>query len=152
MKKDEVFWKNKLDKFSYSILREAGTEMPFSGKYNMFFEEGYYKCKGCGNKLFDSKSKFNSGCGWPSFDASFLLVALISPLLSGIADYTGNKLRFLKFFCFLGSFSVMSLFFFKNESLSIFLIANDASDGIVGLCLIILRDNSLIESIAALNS
>ena len=42
--------------------------MPFSGKYNMFFEEGYYKCKGCGNKLFDSKSKFNSGCGWPSFD------------------------------------------------------------------------------------
>ena len=68
MKKDEVFWKNKLDKFSYSILREAGTEMPFSGKYNMFFEEGYYKCKGSGNKLFDSKSKFNSGCGWPSFD------------------------------------------------------------------------------------
>ena len=68
MKKDEVFWKNKLDKFSYSILREAGTEMPFSGKYNMFFEEGYYKCKGCGNKLFDSKSTFNSGCGWPSFD------------------------------------------------------------------------------------
>lgn len=68
MKKDEVFWKNKLDKFSYSILREAGTEMPFSGKYNMFFEEGYYKCKGCANKLFDSKSKFNSGCGWPSFD------------------------------------------------------------------------------------
>ena len=68
MKKDEVFWKNKLDKFSYSILREAGTEMPFSGEYNMFFEEGYYKCKGCGNKLFDSKSKFKSGCGWPSFD------------------------------------------------------------------------------------
>ena len=68
MKKDNVFWKNKLDKFSYSILREAGTEMPFSGKYNMFFEEGYYKCKGCGNKLFDSKSKFDSGCGWPSFD------------------------------------------------------------------------------------
>ena len=47
---------------------------------------------------------------------SFLLVALISPLLSGIADYTGNKLRFLKFFCFLGSFSVMSLFFFRGES------------------------------------
>lgn len=68
MKKENVFWKNKLDKFTYSILREAGTEMPFSGKYNMFFEEGYYKCKGCGNKLFDSKSKFDSGCGWPSFD------------------------------------------------------------------------------------
>lgn len=47
---------------------------------------------------------------------SFLLVALISPLLSGIADYTGNKLRFLKFFCLLGSFSVISLFFFRGES------------------------------------
>ena len=68
MKKDNVFWKKKLDKFTYNILREAGTEMPFSGKYNMFFEEGYYKCKGCGNKLFDSKTKFDSGCGWPSFD------------------------------------------------------------------------------------
>ena len=68
MKKNNNFWKKKLDKFSYNILREAGTEMPFSGRYNMFFEEGEYKCKGCGNKLFDSKSKFDSGCGWPSFD------------------------------------------------------------------------------------
>ncbi len=47
---------------------------------------------------------------------SFLIVAFISPLLSGIADYTGNKLKFLKFFCLLGSLSVMSLFFFKDES------------------------------------
>ncbi len=68
MKKDNTYWKTKLDKFSYSILREAGTEMPFSGKYNMFFEKGVYRCKGCGNKLFDSESKFDSGCGWPSFD------------------------------------------------------------------------------------
>jgi UMF1 family MFS transporter len=47
---------------------------------------------------------------------SFLIVAIISPILSGIADYTGNKLKFLKFFCLLGSLSVMSLFFFKGES------------------------------------
>ena len=47
---------------------------------------------------------------------SFLIVAFISPVLSGIADYTGNKLKFLKFFCLLGSLSVMSLFFFKDES------------------------------------
>ena len=47
---------------------------------------------------------------------SFLIVAFISPLLSGIADYTGNKLKFLKFFCLLGSLSVMFLFFFKDES------------------------------------
>ena len=68
MKKENTYWKTKLDKFSYSILREAGTEMPFSGKYNMFFEKGAYRCKGCGNKLFESESKFDSGCGWPSFD------------------------------------------------------------------------------------
>ena len=68
MKKDNTYQKTKLDKFSYNILREAGTEMPFSGKYNMFFKKGAYRCKGCGNKLFDSESKFDSGCGWPSFD------------------------------------------------------------------------------------
>ena len=67
MKKDEVFWKNKLDKFTYSILREAGTEMPFSGKYNMFLKKDIINGT-IGNKLFDSKSKFDSGCGWPSFD------------------------------------------------------------------------------------
>tara|TARA_A100001015_G_scaffold93335_1_gene103785 strand:+ start:503 stop:841 length:339 start_codon:yes stop_codon:yes gene_type:complete len=53
---------------SYEVLRNAATEMPFSGEYNMFFEDGSYKCKGCGNVLFESKSKFDSGCGWPSFD------------------------------------------------------------------------------------
>ena len=68
MKKENTYWKTKLDKFSYSILRAAGTEMPFSGKYNMFFEKGAYRCKGCGNKLFKSEAKFDSGCGWPSFD------------------------------------------------------------------------------------
>ena len=66
--KSDKYWSTKLDKFSYKILREAGTEMPFSGKYNMHFENGFYKCKGCGNKLFESNSKFDSGCGWPSFD------------------------------------------------------------------------------------
>jgi UMF1 family MFS transporter len=50
-----------------------------------------------------------------SLSFSFLIVALLSPILSGIADYTGNKKRFLKFFCYLGSFSVMSLFFFKGQ-------------------------------------
>ena len=68
--KNDKYWSTKLDKFSYKILREAGTEMPLSGKYNMHFENGFYKCKGCGNKLFESNSKFDSGCGWPSFDKS----------------------------------------------------------------------------------
>src|SRR5699024_6141773 len=52
----------------YRVLREKGTEMPNSGKYNMHFEEGQYFCAGCGQKLFDSKAKFKSSCGWPSFD------------------------------------------------------------------------------------
>jgi len=50
-----------------------------------------------------------------SLSFSFLIVALMSPILSGIADYTGNKKRFLQFFCYLGSVSVMSLFFFKGQ-------------------------------------
>ena len=68
--KSDKYWSTKLDKFSYKILREAGTEMPFSGEYNMHFENGFYKRKACGNKLFESNSKFDSGCGWPSFDKS----------------------------------------------------------------------------------
>ena len=52
------------------ILRKKGTEYPFTGKYNDHFEEGTYKCKGCGASLYDSSSKFDSSCGWPSYDAS----------------------------------------------------------------------------------
>lgn len=63
-------WKNKLTPEQYYILREKGTERPFTGKYNDFFEEGIYICAGCNNELFKSDSKFNSGCGWPSFDNS----------------------------------------------------------------------------------
>ena len=49
------------------ILRDKGTEHPFSGKFNSFFEDGVYKCKNCGAELFKSNSKFDAGCGWPSF-------------------------------------------------------------------------------------
>ena len=66
--KDNNYWKAKLDDQSYKVLREAATEIPFSGKYNLHFKDGYYRCKGCDVVLFDSSSKFDSGCGWPSFD------------------------------------------------------------------------------------
>ena len=49
------------------VLRDKGTERPFSGKFDSFFEDGIYKCKNCGQKLFASDTKFNAGCGWPSF-------------------------------------------------------------------------------------
>ena len=60
-------WRDKLTEEQYRVLRRKGTERPFSGKYDKHFEEGMYVCAGCGNKLFASEAKFNSGCGWPSF-------------------------------------------------------------------------------------
>ena len=69
-KKTESEWKKILSPEQYKILRKKGTELPFSGKYNSHFEDGIYLCAGCNTTLFDSKSKFDSGCGWPSFDAS----------------------------------------------------------------------------------
>lgn len=60
-------WKNKLTSTEYHILREKGTERPFTGKYDEFFEDGRYRCAGCDEELFISETKYNSGCGWPAF-------------------------------------------------------------------------------------
>ena len=59
--------KKKLSPEEYHILREKGTEAPFSGKYVKFDKKGQFICKVCGNVIFDSTTKFDSGCGWPSF-------------------------------------------------------------------------------------
>lgn len=59
--------KKKLTPGQYHILREKGTEMPFTGKYLNHHENGMYTCAVCGAELFDSKTKFRSGSGWPSF-------------------------------------------------------------------------------------
>lgn len=66
IKSDEE-WKNQLDPEVYRITREKGTEAPFTGKYDLFFEKGVYKCSNCGLELFRSDEKFDSRCGWPSF-------------------------------------------------------------------------------------
>ncbi|WP_010178490.1 peptide-methionine (R)-S-oxide reductase MsrB [Aquimarina agarilytica] len=63
-------WKAQLGEESYFILREKGTERAFSGALNTNYEKGSYNCKGCNATLFTSEQKFDSGCGWPSFDAS----------------------------------------------------------------------------------
>ena len=60
-------WKLLLDQESYRVTRESGTEKPFTGKYWDFNNEGSYKCICCGQNLFESDSKFDAGCGWPSF-------------------------------------------------------------------------------------
>lgn len=59
---------NKLTDEEIRVIENKGTEMPFSGKFNSFYEEGVYKCRKCNTPLYKSEDKFNSGCGWPSFD------------------------------------------------------------------------------------
>lgn len=63
----EQDWKKQLTEEQYRVLRESGTERAFSGEYDIHFEDGAYHCAGCKTKLFDSGSKFDSGCGWPAF-------------------------------------------------------------------------------------
>ena len=64
-------WKNLLDAESYRVTRQSGTERPFTGKYWNFSKEGVYKCICCGESLFESETKFDAGCGWPSFFIPF---------------------------------------------------------------------------------
>lgn len=65
--KTEEEWKNILSPEQYRILRKKGTERPYTGEYDKHFEEGDYKCAGCGTVLFNSSTKYDHGCGWPSF-------------------------------------------------------------------------------------
>ncbi len=66
-KKSETEWKKQLDPAAYQVLREKGTEPPFSGKYLKNKEKGRYLCAACGNPLFSSNNKYESESGWPSF-------------------------------------------------------------------------------------
>ena len=66
--KSEEEWKKELTPEQYRVLREKGTEAPFSGTYYLHKEKGVYVCAACGSELFTSDMKFDSGCGWPSFD------------------------------------------------------------------------------------
>jgi peptide-methionine (R)-S-oxide reductase len=67
VEKSEQEWRQELAPEQYRILREKGTEAPFSGEYDHTFEPGTYRCAGCGAELFSSGTKFESGTGWPSF-------------------------------------------------------------------------------------
>ena len=69
VEKPEQQWRQELSPEQFRVLREKGTEMPFSGEYDHVFEPGTYHCAGCGAVLFDSDAKYDSGCGWPAFSA-----------------------------------------------------------------------------------
>src|SRR3954462_8493765 len=69
IQKTEAEWRAELTPEQYKVLREKGTERPFSGEYDHTFEPGTYKCAGCGAELFGSDAKYDSGCGWPAFSA-----------------------------------------------------------------------------------
>lgn len=68
--KSEQEWLEELGEEKYQILRQCGTEPTFTGKYYKHDEKGTYNCAGCGNELFSSDTKYDSGSGWPSFYAA----------------------------------------------------------------------------------
>jgi len=67
VKKTEEEWRRELTPEQYHVMREKGTERPFTGEYEKSKEKGMYVCAGCGNPLFSSDTKYESGSGWPSF-------------------------------------------------------------------------------------
>jgi peptide-methionine (R)-S-oxide reductase len=69
IEKTDAEWRAELSPEQYRVLREKGTEAPFSGEYDHTFEPGTYVCAGCGTTLFESDAKYDSGCGWPAFYA-----------------------------------------------------------------------------------
>ncbi len=87
LEKTEEQWKSELDPERYRILRQKGTELPHSGKYNLHFEKGTYCCGACGEPLFESTNKFDAHCGWPSFDES------IKGKVSYVKDITHGMIR-----------------------------------------------------------
>ena len=67
VEKTDQEWRDQLTPEQYQVLRRRATEAPFTGEYDSVFDPGTYSCAACGTKLFDSTTKFDAHCGWPSF-------------------------------------------------------------------------------------
>ena len=68
VQKTDAQWKAELDPMQYQVTRHAATERAFTGQYWNHWENGRYQCVGCGETLFEASTKFDAGCGWPSYD------------------------------------------------------------------------------------
>lgn len=84
---------NKLTEEESYVIESKGTEKPFSGKYNDFYEKGTFNCKKCGSSLYKSEDKFSSGCGWPSFDDE------IQDSIKRISDLDGRRVEIVCSVC-----------------------------------------------------
>ena len=86
--RDDSYWKDKLSSDEFHVLREKGTERAFTGEYWNCDDAGIYRCRACGEPLFESDKKFDAGCGWPSFDRP-----LENTALEEIRDTSNGMIR-----------------------------------------------------------
>jgi len=88
VRKSDEDWRAQLDPMQYQVARHAATERAFSGKYWDHFSDGRYNCVGCGTPLFESGTKFDAGCGWPSYYAP-----INSEVVEEVRDTTHGMVR-----------------------------------------------------------
>ena len=88
VKKPDEEWRKELSPMQYEVARHAATERPFSGAYWDHWDDGKYKCVGCGEVLFESTTKFDAGCGWPSYSE-----AVNAEVIERIRDVSHGMVR-----------------------------------------------------------